>query len=333
MKEYYTHLDFGYDKNALIAEAEIATYKPFESGYNNGTFFSYAPTWLQGRVTDFDKFPEVKRLTDYIAHKINSSDVRPRFYRQEANTAVPMHRDQNTKCCVNIVLSKKTAPITFEDIGDINYECALLNITQSHEVKEYPEERLLLKFSIFDVDYEDAIERWNTPVIKVGEGVDIERILLETSTFIEYDGQICLQGVEGNLDPYLGIGQLGGSKSWERPQIHTHKSHEFNQNIFNMEYTNSILEKYGMVHTRLMDVKSKTCYSYHTDIRKRLHIPLETNEHCWFILDKELHHLPADGSVYLVDTMLPHTFINCGPETRTHIVSQSIINPNLFNLS
>ena len=332
MNSYYTHLDINYDSELLVKESKIASYKPFESGYNNGTFFAYAPTWLQGRITNFDDFPEIKRLTEHIAHKINSSDVRPRFYRQEANTAVPIHRDQNTKCCVNIVLSEKAAPITFEDIGDIDYKCALLNITQSHEVKEYPEERLLLKFSIFDVDYEDAVERWTSPVIKIDQGVDVEKILLETS-IIDYDGQICLQGIKGNLDPYLGIGRSGGSKSWERPQTHSHKSHEFDQSIFNCDYTNSILEKYGMVHTRLMDVKPKSCYSYHTDIRKRLHIPLETNEHCWFIIDKQLHHLPADGSVYLVDTMLPHTFINCGAEIRTHIVSQSIINPKLFNLS
>jgi len=332
MMDYYKHLRIDYDRKALISESKIATYKPFETGHNSGSWFDHAPTWLQGRITDLEGFPEIKRLTEHVAHKINSSDVRPRFYRQQANTSVPMHEDQNTRCCINIVLSEKAAPITFEDIGDVDYECALLNITRRHAVKEYPEERLLLKFSIFDVDYEDAVERWTNPVIKIDEGVDIERILFETSA-IEYDGQVCLQGVKGNLDPYLGIGQSGGSKSWERPQTHSYASHEFDQNIFECEYTNEILKKYGMVHTRLMDVKSKTCYSYHSDIRKRLHIPLETNDHCWFIIDEKLHHLPADGSVYLVDTMLPHTFINCGSDIRTHVVSQSIINPNLFNLS
>lgn len=331
MNKYFTHLDLDYDSESLIEESKTATYKPFESGYNNGTFFSYAPTWLQGRVTQFDDFPEIKRLTDFIAHKINSKDVRPRFYKQEANTAVPMHRDQNTKCCVNIVLSKDAAPIVWEDIGPISYECALLNITESHEVPAHPHERLLLKFSIFDVTYEEAVERWTTPIIKIGE-VDLDLLLLESDT-VEYDGQICLQGVKDNLDPYLGIGQAGGYNSWERQQKHSYKSEEFNIPIFDLKNINEALTKFGMVHTRLMTVKPKSCYSYHVDSRKRLHIPLETNEHCWFIIDKEMHHLPADGSVYLVDTMLPHTFINCGSEPRTHIVSQSIINPNLFNLS
>lgn len=331
MNKYYTHLNFDYNTEALIKEAALANYKPFESGNQNGNFWDYAPTWMQGRVKDFINFPEVERLTKFIAHKINSSDVRPRFYKQEANTELPMHRDQNTKCCVNIVLSKSSAPIMWEDIGNVSYNCALLNITQSHAVSAFPEERLLLKFSIFDVEYEEAVRRWTTPIIKIGE-VDIDLLLLETDT-VEYDGQICLQGVEGNSDPYLGIGQAGGYNSWERQQKHNHKSEEFNVPIFDLKNINETLTKFGMVHTRLMDVKPKKCYSYHTDIRKRLHIPLETNDHCWFIIDKELHHLPADGSVYLVDTMLPHTFINCGSETRTHIVSQSIINPNLFNLS
>ena len=67
-----------------------------------------------------------------------------------------MHSDINTKCCINIILSKDSAPIVFEDIGEVTYKCALLNITKRHMVPAFHLERLLLKFSIFDKTYEEA---------------------------------------------------------------------------------------------------------------------------------------------------------------------------------
>lgn len=156
MIEYFKHLDIKYDSKALISEHKKIEFKPFTSGKNNGTFFDHAPTWLQGRVKNLNDCPEIKRITEYLCQTLVSQDVRPRFYRQEANTEVPMHTDLNTKCCVNIVLSESAAPIVFEDLGAIEYSCALLNITKRHMVPPHPTERLLLKFSIFDVDYEEA---------------------------------------------------------------------------------------------------------------------------------------------------------------------------------
>ena len=159
--EYFKNLDITYNPKALILEHKKTEYKPYSSGRNDGTFFDYAPTWLQGRVRNLDGYPEIKRITEYLSYSILSQNIKPRFYKQEANTEVPMHSDLNTKCCVNIVLSEFAAPIIFEDLGPIEYSCALLNITKRHMVPAYPTERLLLKFSIFDVDYEEAFDSLN----------------------------------------------------------------------------------------------------------------------------------------------------------------------------
>ena len=67
-------------------------------------------------------------------------------------------------------------------------------------------------------------------------------------------------------------------------------------------------------------MKPKTCYTYHKDYTKRIHIPIITNEKCMFIIDDEVVRFPADGDYYLVDTTKMHTAINASFEDRIHIV-------------
>jgi hypothetical protein len=70
-----------------------------------------------------------------------------------------------------------------------------------------------------------------------------------------------------------------------------------------------------------MIIKPKTCLTLHADPRKRIHIPIETNEDCFLMIDQYAHHLSADGSAYLVDTTKLHTSINASLGiNRTHIV-------------
>jgi hypothetical protein len=93
-----------------------------------------------------------------------------------------------------------------------------------------------------------------------------------------------------------------------------------------MQYTYSLLSKYKMHRTRVMKMIKGTCYSYHIDLTPRIHIPLTSNERCMFIIDGKVYKLPADGSVYLVDTTLYHTALNANREQfiRTHIVGNVI---------
>ena len=72
-----------------------------------------------------------------------------------------MHPDKNTLCAINIVLSDTYGPIEFEDLGEIYYDCAILNLQKKHAVPSFPEERVLLKFSIFDVSYKDALSNYH----------------------------------------------------------------------------------------------------------------------------------------------------------------------------
>jgi len=90
-------------------------------------------------------------------------------------------------------------------------------------------------------------------------------------------------------------------------------------------YTNLIIEKYNMCRTRIMWMKQKFAYGWHKDHSPRIHIPLVTNEHNMFIIDDNVYRIPADGGVYLVNTTLPHTFVNANSEPflRSHLLGTS----------
>jgi hypothetical protein len=141
--------------------------------------------------------------------------------------------------------------------------------------------------------------------------IDIDRILVELDMYIPDAPQVSLQGIKGNNDPFYGIGRLSEVD---------HREDEFIVPNFNIEYTNSILKELGMYRSRLMNMSPKTCYSYHSDPTKRMHIPLITNENCFFVIDDQVSYYPANGNHYLVDTTKKHTFVNASFDYRLHIV-------------
>ena len=150
--------------------------------------------------------------------------------------------------------------------------------------------------------------------------IDLDKILEELKCLPTYKTQICLQGVEGSDDPFLGCGVGGGKNSWERKQKHDYKTKDFKFPLFDMPYINGLMSVFDMTHTRAMILKPKTCYSYHKDRTKRIHIPVYTNEDCWLVLNKRVFHAPANGNYYVVDTTYMHTAVNTSQEDRLHIL-------------
>lgn len=151
---------------------------------------------------------------------------------------------------------------------------------------------------------------------KVGQ-VDIDRILLEISQ-IKIEDQLSLHTANG----------IGGNGQIELLQYNEHEYiHPEYKDI--MPYTYSILEQYNMYRARVMVLPAKTCYSFHYDHSKRIHIPLITNEKCFLLIENQSYHLPADGSVYLINTTLYHTALNGtrGTFDRIHIVGNIDADP------
>ena len=138
--------------------------------------------------------------------------------------------------------------------------------------------------------------------------IDVKRILEEISTLPKYDEQLSLQVTDDGIS---GEGQLTKLSRKEK---------DFNVFAYDLPYTNSVLSDLKMYRSRLMKMSSKHCYSYHRDRTQRIHIPLVTNENCFFVIEDRVLRIPADGNHYLIDTRKMHTFVNASFEERLHIV-------------
>jgi hypothetical protein len=89
-----------------------------------------------------------------------------------------------------------------------------------------------------------------------------------------------------------------------------------------------VINEFKLYRSRLIWLESYSCYSMHADSTPRIHIPLITNKHCYFVFKDTglVSHLPANN-VYWVDTTKTHTFMNCSEDRRLHLVG--IIDENI----
>jgi hypothetical protein len=80
-----------------------------------------------------------------------------------------------------------------------------------------------------------------------------------------------------------------------------------------------------MVRTRIFAINPQTVgYTPHRDYTARIHIPIVTeagaNFYSYEPTEKEGNFMPADGSIYYVDTRVMHTFKNLSNVVRIHLV-------------
>ncbi len=107
------------------------------------------------------------------------------------------------------------------------------------------------------------------------------------------------------------------------------------------EYLHHVLDQLGEGKTHrarfaklLPGCRIKPHIDYDTTYGIRLHIPVQTNDRCWFggvgpDGSEEKHHMPADGSVWFINPGLRHWASNEGETERIHLIvsvdSQSLI--------
>ena len=140
---------------------------------------------------------------------------------------------------------------------------------------------------------------------------DLDKIKKELETLPKFNKQLYLQGYSKDMDP-----EEGADEGYE---VDT-REQEYHISLFDIPYINSIIQEHKLVRTRILKMKPKSCYLWHKDKTKRLHIPVQTDKHCFLLLDNKRVHLPADGSAYVVDTTQNHTALNCSKVDRIHIV-------------
>ena len=145
---------YDFDKSRLLKEAiDELGYEPFKDPKTGGV----TQEWLIK-----------KNISGYAAvitedfEKILNVKIKPRFYIQEKGFTLPFHLDRGTKCCINFVLSTSRDPIVFRkgfNTFTFQYQLALINVQEEHMVEASREDRYLFKLSIFDIDFDSALQR------------------------------------------------------------------------------------------------------------------------------------------------------------------------------
>ncbi len=109
-------------------------------------------SWKIARGFQFDYSDKLMEIFNIKA--------KPRFYIQEANSQLPMHKDVGTLCSINILLNKtKQAPVIFDDGNEYIYNSCLLNTQNKHTVATTDTDRLLFKLSIMEEDFESVTKK------------------------------------------------------------------------------------------------------------------------------------------------------------------------------
>jgi hypothetical protein len=142
------HLDYPIDTTILLQSAATArlSSKPYtDSRYSDLKL----DRWHIGHYSD--------KIIDKIMQDFEV-DGKPRFYWLEPFAEIPEHVDNGTQCSINLILTQDPAPITINSI-EFYYKQALLDTTVPHAVFNGPNERIMLKISIFDETYEQFKKR------------------------------------------------------------------------------------------------------------------------------------------------------------------------------
>ena len=87
------------------------------------------------------------------------------------------------------------------------------------------------------------------------------------------------------------------------------------------EMYDALTKKYKLGRVRLLWKLPRTTLSWHRDPEPRLHIPIVSNSGARMCIDTEVHHMPADGSVWITDNTKYHNAFNGGEEDRVHLVA------------
>jgi hypothetical protein len=153
------------------------------------------------------------------------------------------------------------------------------------------------------------------------DNIDLKTILEEANSvkmFLKAGwkdiDQVGLQAHKPNLDP-----AEEWSNSLGRPDQIPYPENYFKYSLFEIPTINRIMEKYGMVRTRIMKSNPKTCLTVHEDLTKRIHIPLISNDKCFMAIEDRNYYLEP-GKIYLTNTTLRHTAVNASDTYRVHIV-------------
>jgi hypothetical protein len=148
----------------------------------------------------------------------------------------------------------------------------------------------------------------------------LENININIDHLIREYRSCIVELLQGKVNPYVDI--------VVQKKFHLVRNNYVEPILSQMPYTKQIVEHCLSLHNH-RDVTYRvlnpcTTYLWHYDKGQQcLHIPLLTNDGCFFIYEREHFSMPS-GYVYLVNNGIPHTFCNSGPTERVHITFENL---------
>ena len=131
----------------------------------------------------------------------------------------------------------------------------------------------------------------------------------------EHSQIMCQTSEQNSNDWFTGIGRISGLETPDESK------YKYLNTALDGTEISKLINEYGGVRTRIMTLRSRSCYSVHADPTHRIHIPITTTEGSWMVWphNNYVAHL-ITGNSYLTDTTKPHTFFNGSTEDRIHLV-------------
>lgn len=152
----------------------------------------------------------------------------------------------------------------------------------------------------------------------------------------EVDDQICINTIHGKEDDFLfGRGSL--YYDWDKKYFDNNKlviperteklveadftvlCNQFKGTLFEEVYM-QLTRFYKVGRVRIMNLKPKTCLTWHVDDTPRIHFPMKTQTGCFMVIDDEVKFLEPNTWWY-ANTLNLHTVFNGSKENRYHLVA------------
>ena len=93
------------------------------------------------------------------------------------------------------------------------------------------------------------------------------------------------------------------------------------KNTYFEEVYNKISKFFVLGRVRVLCLEPRKSLSYHRDPEPRIHLPIISNPGALTIVENFCTYLPANGSLYWMETTKYHSVMNGGEEPRIHLVA------------
>lgn len=172
---YFNHVDIsalGISLTDLRKEHEQFEFNVlrFEQDADVADWFNLQTTWWVAAVHDLSAAPLIKKIvtklesvldTPFLIDNSLNDNIGIRFYLQKQGADLIEHQDYpESSVALNFTFDDNVAPLSFSEIGDVYYRCCLFNVSHFHYVKPSPLDRLMLRITPMNSNYQDVCDKF-----------------------------------------------------------------------------------------------------------------------------------------------------------------------------